>query len=229
MKMKVLDQKHLLKRAASGLIPPSVRDRYKQPYRAPDGASFFGKRASYVGDLLSALPCQLEEGAGRTGFGLAILVGSDVDLRAVAGREDDSLVVPGHRPRERRRPAGTDRGLDVTAHPDVTANPDGDVLLRVDHVRKYFPIRKGILLQREVARVHAVDDVSFEVHPGEIVALLVTGSPEGMALSLKKGSVAALELRGRSPRTHAKLRWLLAPRHLRRIGRSVRKRLLPAV
>ena len=54
MKMKVLDQKHLLKRAASGLIPPSVQNRYKQPYRAPDGASFFGKRANYVNDLLSA-------------------------------------------------------------------------------------------------------------------------------------------------------------------------------
>ena len=52
--MKVLDQKHLLKRASSGLIPPSVQNRYKQPYRAPDGASFFGKRANDADDLLSA-------------------------------------------------------------------------------------------------------------------------------------------------------------------------------
>src|SRR6185312_10937662 len=76
------------------------------------------------------------------------------------------------RARERRRPAGADRGLDVTADPDVTANPDGDVLLRVDHVRKYFPIRKGILLQREVARVHAVDDVSLELRAGETLGLV---------------------------------------------------------
>ena len=55
----------------------------------------------------------------------------------------------------------------MTANPDVTANPDRDVLLRVEHVRKHFPIRKGILLQREVARVHAVDDVSFELRAGE--------------------------------------------------------------
>jgi oligopeptide transport system ATP-binding protein len=54
----------------------------------------------------------------------------------------------------------------------VTANPDGDVLLRVEHVRKYFPIRKGILLQREVARVHAVDDVSFELRAGETLGLV---------------------------------------------------------
>ena len=53
MKMKVLDQKHLLKRAAGGLIPPSVRQRFKQPYRAPDGASFITAKSSFVDDLLS--------------------------------------------------------------------------------------------------------------------------------------------------------------------------------
>ena len=35
-------------------------------------------------------------------------------------------------------------------------------LLGADGV-KHFPVRKGILIQREVARVQAVDDVSFEV------------------------------------------------------------------
>jgi oligopeptide transport system ATP-binding protein len=54
----------------------------------------------------------------------------------------------------------------------VNGNHEGDVLLRVEHVRKYFPIRKGVLLQREVARVHAVDDVSFEVRPGETLGLV---------------------------------------------------------
>ena len=45
LKMKVLDQKHLLKRAVGGLIPERIRSRYKQPYRAPDGKSFFGASA----------------------------------------------------------------------------------------------------------------------------------------------------------------------------------------
>jgi asparagine synthase (glutamine-hydrolysing) len=53
MKMRVLDQKHLLKRAAAGLIPESVRQRFKQPYRAPDGSSFFAAQSSSVDDLLS--------------------------------------------------------------------------------------------------------------------------------------------------------------------------------
>ncbi len=44
LKMKALDEKYILKRCAKGLVPPSVRKRPKQPYRAPDGKSFFGSR-----------------------------------------------------------------------------------------------------------------------------------------------------------------------------------------
>jgi oligopeptide transport system ATP-binding protein len=46
-----------------------------------------------------------------------------------------------------------------------------EALLRVRHLKKYFPIRGG-LFSREVARVHAVDDVSFEIRPGETLGLV---------------------------------------------------------
>jgi peptide/nickel transport system ATP-binding protein len=47
----------------------------------------------------------------------------------------------------------------------------GAPLLELKHVKKYFPIKKGVL-QHEVARVHAVDDVSFAVHEGETLGLV---------------------------------------------------------
>ncbi|MBV8431165.1 MAG: dipeptide ABC transporter ATP-binding protein [Solirubrobacterales bacterium] len=45
------------------------------------------------------------------------------------------------------------------------------MLVRAEHIKKYFPIRKGIL-QREVARVHAVDDVSFDLREGETLGVV---------------------------------------------------------
>src|SRR6266480_3134664 len=45
-------------------------------------------------------------------------------------------------------------------------------LLQAEHVVKYFPIKRGILIQREVAQVHAVDDVSLEVRRGETLGLV---------------------------------------------------------
>jgi oligopeptide transport system ATP-binding protein len=44
-------------------------------------------------------------------------------------------------------------------------------LLRVKNLKKYFPIRGG-LFSREVARVHAVDDVSFDILKGETLGLV---------------------------------------------------------
>lgn len=55
LKMKILNEKYLLKRCAEGLIPRSIVTRSKQPYRAPEGTCFFtGVVRDYVTDLLSS-------------------------------------------------------------------------------------------------------------------------------------------------------------------------------
>ena len=54
VKLRVLDEKHLLKRAARDLVPASILRRPKQPYRAPDAQSFVQDDApSYIAEVLS--------------------------------------------------------------------------------------------------------------------------------------------------------------------------------
>jgi asparagine synthase (glutamine-hydrolysing) len=50
-KLKVLDEKHVLKRVAAGAVPAGILARKKQPYRAPDAAALID--ATYVDELLS--------------------------------------------------------------------------------------------------------------------------------------------------------------------------------
>ncbi len=49
---------------------------------------------------------------------------------------------------------------------------NGQALIHAEGVRKYFPIKKGVIIQREIARVHAVDDVSFDIRAGETLGLV---------------------------------------------------------
>ena len=48
---------------------------------------------------------------------------------------------------------------------------EAKILLEVQHLKKYFPVRSG-LLQRVVAWVKAVDDVSFHIYEGESFGLV---------------------------------------------------------
>src|SRR5438034_5552896 len=62
----------------------------------------------------------------------------------------------------------------ATASPIVVpkeGTADGE-LLRVEHLKMYFPITQGIILQRQVGWVRAVDDISFTVHRGETLGLV---------------------------------------------------------
>lgn len=51
-----LEEKFILKRAFADLVPAEVLNRPKQPYRAPDAASFFGpgRETDWVADVVSA-------------------------------------------------------------------------------------------------------------------------------------------------------------------------------
>lgn len=46
-----------------------------------------------------------------------------------------------------------------------------EVLLEVDDLKKYFPIRGGVF-SRPMGRVHAVDGVSFKIHSGGVLGLV---------------------------------------------------------
>jgi oligopeptide/dipeptide ABC transporter ATP-binding protein len=50
--------------------------------------------------------------------------------------------------------------------------PAGDPLVSVRNLKKYFPITQGILFQKQIGQVHAVDDISFDVYPGETLGLV---------------------------------------------------------
>ncbi len=53
-KLRVLDEKHVLKRAAAAVVPREILARKKQPYRAPDALSFIAEDApEYIDDALS--------------------------------------------------------------------------------------------------------------------------------------------------------------------------------
>jgi oligopeptide transport system ATP-binding protein len=49
---------------------------------------------------------------------------------------------------------------------------DDEALLSVRGLKKYFPIKKGVILDRTVDYVKAVDDVSFDVRAGETLGLV---------------------------------------------------------
>jgi oligopeptide/dipeptide ABC transporter ATP-binding protein len=45
-------------------------------------------------------------------------------------------------------------------------------LIEVEHLKIFFPIKEGILVDREVARVHAVNDVTLSIGEGETLGLV---------------------------------------------------------
>jgi len=49
---------------------------------------------------------------------------------------------------------------------------ENDILVRVEHLKKYFPIARGMLFSRRIGDIKAVDDVSFDIYRGETLGLV---------------------------------------------------------
>ena len=67
---------------------------------------------------------------------------------------------------------GTIDAAEAVQTQSTTASRTGEPLLVVQNLKKYFPIKKGFLIDRTVDYVRAVDDVSFEVREGETLGLV---------------------------------------------------------
>ena len=48
----------------------------------------------------------------------------------------------------------------------------GEVLVRVNELKMYFPIRAGFVLNRTVGHIKAVDGISFDIHKGETLGMV---------------------------------------------------------
>jgi oligopeptide/dipeptide ABC transporter ATP-binding protein len=62
--------------------------------------------------------------------------------------------------------------VEVTEQAAPTADTDRVPLVRLRGIRKFFPITRGILFQKQIGNVHAVDGVDLDVFPGETVGLV---------------------------------------------------------
>jgi oligopeptide/dipeptide ABC transporter ATP-binding protein len=71
---------------------------------------------------------------------------------------------------ERYHPAGTGTGTGATAGSEVATN--GKPLIAAEHLKLYFPVKSGVLIDRTIAHVHAVDDVSVTLTEGQTLGVV---------------------------------------------------------
>jgi oligopeptide transport system ATP-binding protein len=60
----------------------------------------------------------------------------------------------------------------MTVVDSVRREPADDVLIEVKHLKMYFPVTTGVLVQHTAGQIKAVDDVSFVVRRGETLGLV---------------------------------------------------------
>jgi peptide/nickel transport system ATP-binding protein len=62
--------------------------------------------------------------------------------------------------------------MSVATEPASVPQRSGQELVRVADLVKHFPITSGVFVQRQVAAVHAVDGISFNIRKGETLGLV---------------------------------------------------------
>ena len=91
MKLRVMREKHILRESVKDLLPQTISNRPKQPYRAPDSQSFVGPDApDYVDDRLSR---QSVEAAGYFDPGAAEKLLAKCRKRPTMGTRDNMALV----------------------------------------------------------------------------------------------------------------------------------------
>jgi oligopeptide transport system ATP-binding protein len=61
---------------------------------------------------------------------------------------------------------------DVQTRSPMASDADKEVILSVRGLKKHFPITSGIVIQRQVGAVRAVDGIDFDVYKGETLGLV---------------------------------------------------------
>jgi oligopeptide/dipeptide ABC transporter ATP-binding protein len=106
----------------------------------------------------------------------------------------------------------------TVAEPAPSTPMDGGraPLVRLTGVKKHFPITRGIIFQKKIGAVHAVDGVDLEIYPGETLGLVgETGCGKStlarVVMRLHQATEGTIEFEGQDI-THAKGKELRALR-----------------
>ena len=62
--------------------------------------------------------------------------------------------------------------IQVTERQEPATEERREPLVKITGLKKYFPISRGIIFQKKIGNVHAVDGVDLEIYPGETLGLV---------------------------------------------------------